>query len=226
MTEQLQARHRYISEFAADVAHEFKSPLTSLRGAAELLEEGAADDPGTRARFLHNILLDTERLDQLVSRLLDLSRIESSEEPLEAVSLDALVRQAVERSDSPDRAIEYAGTQEPGLVHARPRDLEAALLNLLDNALRYSPPGAVVTVQIRTRSEPRQIGISVTDRGPGIPIQQQRKIFERFFTTHLEEGGTGLGLAIVQSVARAHGGSVEVDSELGRGSTFVLWLPR
>jgi two-component system sensor histidine kinase ChvG len=226
MTDQLQARHRYISEFAADVAHEFKSPLTSLRGAAELLEEGAAEDPGTRARFLRNIMLDTERLDQLVSRLLDLGRIESSEEPLEAVSLDALVRQAVERSDSPDCAIEYAGTQVPCLVHARSRDLEAALLNLLDNALRYSPPGAVVTVQIRTRSEPRQIGISVTDRGPGIPNEQQSKIFERFFTTRLEEGGTGLGLAIVQSVARAHGGSVEVDSEPGRGSTFVLWLPR
>ncbi|MBN1605118.1 MAG: HAMP domain-containing protein [Polyangiaceae bacterium] len=226
MTEQLQARHRYISEFAADVAHEFKSPLTSIRGAAELLEEGAADDPGTRARFLRNIRLDTERLDQLVSRLLDLSRIESSEEPLAAVSLDALVRQAVERSDSPDPAIEYPGTPEPCLVQARPRDLETALLNLLDNALRYSPPGVFVAVEIRTRDEPRQIGISVTDRGPGIPIEQQSRIFERFFTTHLDGGGTGLGLSIVQSVARAHGGSVEVDSEPGRGSTFVLWLPR
>jgi two-component system, OmpR family, sensor histidine kinase ChvG len=226
MTEQLQARHRYVSEFAADVAHEFKSPLTSLRGAAELLEEGAADDPATRARFLANIRLDTERLDQLVSRLLELGRIEASEEPLAAVSLDALVRQAVERSDSPDRAIEYPGIEGPCLVQARPRDLETALLNLLDNALRYSPPGARVTVEIRTRSEPRQIGISVSDCGPGIPIEQQGKIFERFFTTHLEGGGTGLGLSIVQSVARAHGGSVEVESEPGQGSTFVLWLPR
>lgn len=224
MTQQLQARHRFIEAFAADVAHEFKSPLTSIRGAAELLAEGAADDPATRARFLRNILLDADRLDQLVSRLLELSRIESSDEPLTTVSLDALIQKAVERCESPDQAIEYTPTGALHLVQGRPRDLETALLNLLDNALRYSPSGASVTVEILKQNDPARLGISVTDHGPGIAKEQQGKIFDRFVTTN-NDGGTGLGLSIVASVAAAHGGSVEVHSELGHGATFTLWLP-
>ena len=225
MTEQLQARHRYISEFAADVAHEFKSPLTSIRGAAELLEEGAAEDPKTRARFLRNILLDADRLDQLVSRLLELSRIESSDEPLATVSLGAIIQKAVERCESPDQSIEYHSTGKLHLIKGRPRDLETALLNLLDNALRYSPPSAPVTIEILEQDVPPRMGISVTDRGVGIAAEQQAKVFERFFTTNNNGGGTGLGLSIVASVAHAHGGSVELHSELGQGATFTLWLP-
>jgi two-component system, OmpR family, sensor histidine kinase ChvG len=226
MTAQLQARHRYISEFAADVAHEFKSPLTSIRGAAELLAEGAADDPASRARFLRNILLDAERLNQLVSRLLELSRIESSEEPAQVVSVDSIVRRAIERCESPDLPIEYRGTGELHLGCVRARDLETALLNLLDNALRHCPPTAKVIVAIRASPDQRQLGIAVTDSGPGIPEELKRKVFERFFTTNPEGGGTGLGLSIVSSVARAHGGRVDLESAVGKGATFTIWIPR
>jgi two-component system sensor histidine kinase ChvG len=224
MTQKLEARHRYISEFAADVAHEFKSPLTSIRGAAELLVEGAADDPSTRARFLRNILLDAERLDQLVSRLLELSRIESSDEPLTLESLDAIVRKAVERCETPDQAIEYRSSGALHLLKARSRDLETALLNLLDNALRYSPPEVPIVVEVVRNAERSRIGVQVSDQGPGIAKEQQAKIFERFYTTN-GEGGTGLGLSIVASVAEAHRGSVEVHSNPGAGATFTLWLP-
>jgi two-component system, OmpR family, sensor histidine kinase ChvG len=226
MTAQLQARHRYISEFAADVAHEFKSPLTSIRGAAELLSEGAADDPVSRTRFLRNILLDAERLDQLVSRLLELSRIEASEEPLTMVPIDSIVRRAVERCESPDQPILWQGAGEHQMAWVRPRDLETALLNLLDNAMRYSPASANVVVAIRSNDDASQLGIAVTDSGPGVPKELESRIFERFFTTNPEAGGTGLGLSIVSSVARALGGRVELDSGSEKGTTFTLWIPR
>jgi two-component system sensor histidine kinase ChvG len=225
MTAQLQSRHRYISEFAADVAHEFKSPLTSIRGAAELLEEGAADDPKTRARFLRNILLDAERLDLLVSRLLELSRIESSDEPLVAVSLNAVIKKAILRCESPDPSIHYSSGEDPYFVLGRSRDLETALLNLLDNALRYSPPNCPIEVAVLQPDKRLEIGVSVRDGGPGISPELKSKVFDRFYTTNTDNG-TGLGLAIVASVAAAHGGRVELTSEIGKGSTFTLWLPK
>ncbi|MGC4067923.1 MAG: sensor histidine kinase [Polyangiaceae bacterium] len=109
-------------------------------------------------------------------------------------------------------------------MKARSRDLETALLNLLDNALRYSPPEEPILVEILRDAERARIGVQVSDRGPGIAKEQQARIFERFYTTN-GEGGTGLGLSIVASVAMAHRGSVEVRSEPGEGATFTLWLP-
>ena len=225
MTRKLEARHRYISTFAADVAHEFKSPLTSIRGAAELLAEGAADDLSARQRFLENIALDAARLDRLVSRLLELSRIDASEEPLVLVDLAALVRRAVDRSQGPDGSVALDYRSSIPLIFARPADLETALLNLLDNALKFSPPGVPVMVVVDGQVGERVVTIAVEDRGSGIPESHLSRIFERFFTTDADRSGTGLGLAIVQSVVSALGGSVEVRSALGEGTRFTLRLP-
>lgn len=225
MTQKLEARQRYITEFAADVAHEFKSPLTSIRGAAELLAEGAADDPEARRRFLGNIELDAARLDRLVSRLLELSRIEASEEQPQVVDLAALCRRAIERSRTPDGEIELSYTATVHLVRARESDLETALLNLLDNALRFSPAGVPVELSVRGQRGAAAVEISVTDRGPGIAPEHLPRIFERFYTTDAERDGTGLGLAIVRSVAMAHGGSVEVTKPEGGGASFLVRLP-
>ncbi len=225
MTEKLDARQRYISEFAADVAHEFKSPLTSIRGAAELLAEGAADDPEARRRFLRNIELDAARLDRLVSRLLELSRIETSEEHPQVVDLRALCRRAIERSETPDGAIAFAYESSIHLVRARESDLETALLNLLDNALRFSPPGVPVELSVRGEKKSPWVEISVTDRGPGVPPEHLPRIFERFYTTDAERDGTGLGLAIVRTVAVAHGGVVDVLRPTAGGACFTLRLP-
>jgi two-component system sensor histidine kinase ChvG len=225
MTRKLEARHRYISAFAADVAHEFKSPLTSIRGAAELLSEGAADEPAARQRFLENIGLDAARLDRLVSRLLELSRIDASEEPPVLVDLEALVRRAVERAQSPEGTLVLEYDASVPVVRARPADLEAALLNLLDNALKFSPPGEPVLVQVSGRPGQGAVTITVKDRGPGIPEQDLPRIFQRFFTTDAERSGTGLGLAIVKSVIEALGGSVQVSSVLGAGAEFSVSLP-
>jgi two-component system sensor histidine kinase ChvG len=225
MTEKLEARQRYISEFAADVAHEFKSPLTSIRGAAELLAEGAADDPEARRRFLRNIELDAARLDRLVSRLLELSRIETSEEQPQIVDLRALCRRAIERSETPDGAIVFSYESGIHLVRARESDLEAALLNLLDNALRFSPPGVPVELSVHGEKKGHWVEISVTDRGPGVPPELLSRIFERFYTTDAERDGTGLGLAIVKSVAVAHGGVIDVLRPTSGGARFMLRLP-
>ncbi len=225
MTRKLEARHRYISAFAADVAHEFKSPLTSIRGAAELLAEGAADDLDARRRFLGNIALDAARLDRLVSRLLELSRIDASEESPVYVDLEALVRRAVDRSQGPDGnvVLDYA-CSVPAIL-ARPADLEAALLNLIDNALKFSPP-VRPSKSLCTGSPAKALSRSRSAiDGPGIPEQQLPRIFERFFTTDADRSGTGLGLAIVNSVVLAHAGTVSVESSLGQGTRFCVRLP-
>jgi two-component system, OmpR family, sensor histidine kinase ChvG len=224
MTEKLEARHRYISEFAADVAHEFKSPLTSIRGAAELLSEGAADDPEARRRFLQNIELDAARLDRLVSRLLELSRVEASEELPQLIDARTLIERALSRCQTPEGAVqlEYAASRR--MLRARERDLETALLNLLDNALRFSPASEPVMVQV-SEQEPDQLVICVADRGPGIEPANLTRVFDRFFTTDADRDGTGLGLAIVKAVATAHGGTVSVESTPGQGARFRLVVP-
>ncbi|HEX2872216.1 MAG TPA: ATP-binding protein [Polyangiaceae bacterium] len=224
MTRQLEARQRYISEFAADVAHELKSPLTSIRGAAELLAEGADDDLDARRRFLNNIRLDATRLDRLVSRLLELSRIDASEQLPQVVDLKALVTRAVARSEGPEAPIELRYEATLSSVMAREADLETALLNLLDNAQRFSPEGAAVSVLVTGPSEDDLFTIRVVDRGPGILPEHVPRVFDRFFTTDAERDGTGLGLAIVKSVASAHGGQISFTSEPGC-TCFSLQLP-
>lgn len=223
MKERLDARLRYISEFAADVAHEFKSPLTSIRGAAELLGEGAADEPDARARFLRNIELDVARLDRLVSRLLELSRIEASREAMTPVDLPALLARVIERASGPEQPVAQRIAAPLPTLRAREMDLETALLNLLDNAVRFSPPG--VPVEVDLRGSATLVRLAVRDHGPGISAANLPRIFDRFFTTDADRDGTGLGLAIVKAVIEAHGGSIRVESEPGEGATFTVTLP-
>ncbi len=225
MTRRLEQRQRYISEFAADVAHELKSPLTSIRGAAELLAEGADDDPGARRRFLDNIKLDTERLTRLVSRLLELSRIDASEQPLSPVDLRELVTRTVARAEGPATPIDVSYDASVSFVLARAADLETALSNLLDNAQRFSPEGRPVKVSVSGPDGDGCVVIRVADQGPGIAPEHAPRVFDRFFTTDADRDGTGLGLAIVKSVAQAHRGRVSFQTELGRGTCFELRLP-
>ncbi|MCB9602936.1 MAG: HAMP domain-containing protein [Sandaracinus sp.] len=225
MTRELDARLTYLSAFAADVAHEFKSPLTSIRGAAELLAEGAADDPKARERFLGNILLDVERLDRHVTRLLELSRIEAgaADTARQLVSLRPLVEASASRASTEDVRVEVAWQAKASVVHARAMDLDAALGNLLENAVRFSPAGSAVKVKVVDVG--RFVELAVEDEGPGVPEEDRAKIFERFFTTDAERRGTGLGLAITRAVAEAHGGSLRFEAREPKGSRFVLKLP-
>lgn len=224
MTARLDARVRYISEFSADVAHEFKSPLTSIRGAAELLGEGAFDDDEARVRFLRNIELDADRLDRLVSRLLELSRIETDRAGFERFDLSACVERVVARTHTAEQPVGVAGgCDAERYVLGHESDVERALLNLVENAVRFSPAGRAVTIGVECDHD--HLALRVSDEGPGVDEAYQDRIFDRFFTTDQERSGTGLGLAIVKTVAEAHGGSVQVTRSGSEGATFTILLP-
>jgi two-component system sensor histidine kinase ChvG len=229
MAHELDARLGYISELAANVSHEFKTPLASIRGAAELLADGAADEPAARDRFLGNILADTERLDRLVSRLLELSRVEAHEggqaEPLD---YEALVASVVERYAEAGQPVELRYEGGELSIHGHPDQLAGVLGNLLDNALRFSPAGRPVTVRVAPGRLPDgapSLVTEVVDQGEGISPANLARLWTRFFTTARERGGTGLGLSIVKAVVEGHGGEVSVESAPGKGSTFRFTLP-
>jgi len=213
-------RMRYIEGFTADVAHELKSPLTSIQGAVELLRDASLDPASEQARFLANIEHDAERMNRLVSRLLELSRIDASEAPMVDVSLDEVIARVIERTDTSEQPVQSVGLRRVS-ARGREQDLERALLNLVENALRFSPPGEPIDIEVRRNAS--IVTISVHDRGPGVPLELRPRIFDRFFTTDSERTGTGLGLAIVRAVAERAGGTAMLE-ESERGATFVLSL--
>ncbi len=224
MARALDARLAYISELAANVSHEFKTPIASMRGAAELLRDGAADDPAALDRFLGNILADAERLSRLVSRLLELSRVESDPERREVVDYRALCAEVVARYRDGGRAVSLAWEAIPEAARCAPEQVKTALANLVDNALRFSPEGAEVVV--RVAGDAHAFHTRVEDRGSGVTEANLPRVWDRFFTTARADGGTGLGLSIVRAVVEAHGGTVGVTSKPGEGATFWFTLPR
>jgi two-component system, OmpR family, phosphate regulon sensor histidine kinase PhoR len=226
-------------DFVANVSHELKTPLAAIRGYAETLRDGALDEPPTARRFTDRILSQCRRLQELLADLLILSRLEGDATlEREPVSLDAIARHAVEllTPAAREKGIEIELRDEP--VPPVPGDagnLERLLLNLLDNAIKYNRPDGRITVRVGLYSGGSSGGsggeamLEVSDTGIGIPPESIPRIFERFYRVDKgrarEEGGTGLGLAIVKHIAQAHGGQVDVESRVGRGSTFRLRLP-
>lgn len=218
-------------DFVANASHELKTPVASIRAAAETLRTAADADPRAVAGFAERIEREAIRLSRIVSDLLDLSRLETGgETETEEAALDALVAEEVERVRP---AAEEAGvrlTLEAAPVppvRGSARDLALMTRNLLENAIAYTRPGGRVDVAVRPEGE--EVFLTVTDTGIGIPSRDLDRIFERFYRVDRarsrETGGTGLGLSIVRHVVDNHGGSVRVQSELGRGSTFEVRLP-
>ncbi len=220
MARALDARLAYISELAANVSHEFKTPIASVRGAAELLRDGAADDPEARRRFLDNILEDAERLSRLVTRLLELSRIESRVEARVPLDYRALVASVVSRY--PTASLTWNASVDH--LRASPEQVETVLTNLLDNAVRFSPEGGAIAV--RVEGDAHGFHTTVSDQGAGISEANRARVWDRFFTTARPSGGTGLGLAIVRAIVETHGGEVGVEAREGEGSAFWFTLPR
>jgi two-component system sensor histidine kinase ChvG len=223
MARKLEERAHQVAEMAANISHEFKSPLTSIRGAAELLIDGAAEDPAASARFLRNILADAERLDRLLSRLLELSRLEADKSPVETVDYEALLREVALQSPSQvPIAIEYRATCH--YLPARRSHLMSIVRNLLDNACQHATPETTVTVHVADAANDR-IFTSVHNLGESISPANLPRVWDRFFTTRGNAGGTGLGLAIVASAVHSHGGKVAVTSDPEQGTTFSFELP-
>jgi two-component system sensor histidine kinase ChvG len=211
-----------VAELAANLSHEFKSPLTSIRGAAELLSEGAADDPDARRLFLQNIHADAARLDRLITRLLELSRTEADTTPVESVPLrDLLAAVIAECRGAAPVDLDFGSRVQT--IPGRPALLAAMVRNLVHNAQRHAEPASRVT--IRVHDEGRTVRLAVHNFGEPIREANLARVWDRFFTTCGDAGGTGLGLPIVASIARAHGGSVCVESDRDSGTTFVVSLP-
>ncbi len=217
-------------DFVANASHELKTPVAAVRALAETLQSALPDDPATAGRFAARIGREADRLDALVRDLLDLSRVEQGGLAVEPVDLVGLVKETAGgyagRAD--ERRIELRTELEPGVVVRGDRaQLGLLLSNLIDNALRFTDPCGLVTVRMAGRGD--RVELEVADTGRGIPSSELPRIFERFYRVDKARarhtGGTGLGLAIVRHVAEAHGGSVRVASELGRGSTFTATLP-
>ena len=219
-------------DFVGNVSHELKTPLAAIRGFAETLRDGALDEPPVARRFTERILEQCRRLQALLDDLLTLSRLETvALREREPVALDEVVRHAVDTlaplAREKDVRVEVSAGDPTPAVLGEGDAIERLVLNLLENAIKYNRPDGQVTVRLSATGE--DVLLEVSDTGIGIPPDALPRIFERFYRVDKgrarEEGGTGLGLAIVKHVAQAHGGQVEVDSRLGRGTTFKVRLP-
>lgn len=223
-------------DFVASVSHELKTPVGALLLLAETVRDSVDGDPEAAQRFAERMVVEATRLSRLVQELMDLSRLQGGE-PLPAsdtIDVPRLVADAFDRVRlaAETAQIELASTQLDGLaVYGDVRSLTTALVNLVDNAIHYSPPGTRVTVAARSVHEASGafVEVSVTDQGIGIAEADMDRVFERFYRSDparsRETGGTGLGLAIVKHAVENAGGRVSVWSMEGVGSTFTLHLP-
>jgi two-component system sensor histidine kinase SenX3 len=217
-------------DFVANVSHELKTPVAAIRALAETAATAlGSDDLGTATRFVERLGVEASRLASLVIDLLDLSRVEAAAEfVLSDVDLDSLLAEAADRARAVAEVKEIELVLHPtGLnVDADSSQLTMAVKNLVDNAVRYSERGKV---ELGAVTSGEWVAISVADQGIGIPSDEIPRIFERFYRVDKHRsratGGTGLGLAIVRHVAENHRGHVDVESELGSGSTFTILLP-
>ena len=232
---QIKKLENFRHDFIADVSHEIKTPLTAIRGAVETLAEGAIKEPENAEKFMQIITKHSDRLNSLVQDILSLSSLElktgSREKDFAALKIASVLNTACEicqeRAANKNVQIKTSQKDKDCQIEGDCQLLEQALINLTDNAIKYSEPGA--TVEISAVREDEFVVIKVKDNGPGIAKEHLARLFERFYRVDKARsrklGGTGLGLAIVKHIAQLHGGSISVESELGQGSIFTLRVP-
>lgn len=221
-------------DFVANVSHELKTPITTIKGFVETLQDGAMNEPENAGRFLDIISRQSDRLTAIINDILSLSRLEQQNDPsaleMQEASVHEMLKSAVEacllRIREKKMTVHIHADHSLRGVFKREL-LEQAVVNLVDNAVKYSEPAQ--EIDLNAWQEGNQILIKVTDHGRGIDKQHLPRLFERFYRVDKarsrEMGGTGLGLAIVKHIAQVHGGTVEVESRLGRGSSFLLRIP-
>lgn len=217
-------------DFVANVSHELRTPLTSIRAMAETLQEGAIHDEEVAERFVLIIQQEVERLTRLLEDLLVLSHAESKPPERVQFALDEQIKKVVERlRPQADKVNVTLNISIPPrlIVKANPDQIEQVLINLVDNAIKYTSENG--NVYLVAESIADDVRIRVSDSGVGIMSQDLPRIFERFYRVDKarsrHSGGTGLGLAIVKNIVEMHGGMVTVESEYGHGSTFTVVLP-
>lgn len=219
-------------QFVASVSHELRAPVASIRLMADALEAEKVA-PETAKEFHRLIAREGARLSTLVGNVLDHARIEQGRKmwKMEPCDLSALVGDTLRVMEPLAREKDITLNRELSPVEASvdADAIQQALVNLLDNAIKFSPPGSAVTVTLANHEERRTWTLAVRDEGPGIPSHEHGRIFERFYRPgdelRRETQGTGIGLSLVRSIAEAHGGQANIESEPGKGSTFTLALP-
>ena len=238
LADDLTASHRIEAtrrDFVANVSHELKTPIGAISLLAEAVED-AADDPAAVRRFAGRMGVESGRLADLVSQIIDLSRLQADDPLAEphVVDIDEVLHDAVDRCrvDAEQRGVTLTLASAHGArVLGNARQLSTAVGNLVENAVVYSDPGArvVVAAHVRAHSDDDDVEITVSDTGIGISSADAERIFERFYRVDYgrsrANGGTGLGLSIVKHIAASHGGRVGVWSQVGRGSTFTITVP-
>jgi two-component system phosphate regulon sensor histidine kinase PhoR len=221
-------------DFVANASHELRTPIAAVRSATETLRSGALDDPMAAIRFVDIIDRNAQRLQSLLEDMLELSKLESNEFKLkrDRVELARVVPivLALFRERAEKKGVRLGAELPPKqtAVEGDARALEHVLSNLVDNAVKYCPSGTKVIVS--AAEEDDRVKLVVSDSGPGIPAEHLPRVFERFYRVDAgrsrDVGGTGLGLSIVKHMVEAMRGRVAVESEVGRGSTFTVSLPR
>ena len=221
------------TDFAANVPHELKTPLTSIRGFVETLEAGAIDNPPMAHKFLRIIMLETERLTRLINDILSISKLESGndEVAIERIRLDKVAYDVCDmltiHAGEKEVSIHVHMNEKPVYIMGNPDRVEQMLINLVENAIKYNKPGGSVTVQVF--SDAKEANVTISDTGIGIAEEHLPRMFERFYRVDKgrsrQMGGTGLGLAIVKHIVRSMNGEIEVHSKLGEGTEFLISLP-
>ena len=221
------------TDFAANVSHELKTPLTSIRGFVETLLDGAIDNPEMARKFLNIIMLESERLTRLINDILSISKLESGmdEAPKERLRLDKEAHDVTEMLEIHARekqvTLNCHLNKNPIYIIANKDHLEQMLINLIENGIKYNKPGGSVTVQVFANET--SANLTVSDTGIGIAEEHLPRMFERFYRVDKGRsrsmGGTGLGLAIVKHIVRTMHGEIEVHSKLGEGTEFLVTIP-
>jgi len=227
MAATLERRAEYIRTFASNVSHSFKTPLASMRGTVELLQDHLEEmGPEDRNRFLTILQEDTERLQRLVRRLLDLARAETTQPGADKVELKGLLEEIAERYTEAGLTVTLEDHSEPTILNMAPETFESIMSSILDNVIQHGGEGAQVRIGtgLLEGIDGKSLEITVTDNGTGISDANATRVFKPFFTTAGEKGGTGLGLPIARALIRAHGGSIVLD-RLEKGTRFTIALP-
>jgi two-component system OmpR family sensor kinase len=220
-----------LRRFVADASHELRTPLTAIRGFSELYRQGAVSGEEPTRELVGRIEGESIRMGALVEDLLLLARLDQSREmESKPVDLEDVVESAVAsaRAAGPDHNVSFTPTGEELFALGDEARIHQVVANLLANARAHTPAGTQIDVSFSRDSD--GIRIAVSDNGPGLSTEDQQKIFERFYRAdpsrvRVDGEGSGLGLSIVDAVMKAHGGSVSVQSELGKGATFTLFFP-
>jgi len=220
MLGQLETSLRSQRQLVSDAGHELRTPLTSLRTNLELLERGQPSDPGERQLLLGDLVRQMERLTALVGDLIEVARDEEAPMPFEELRLDEVVHEVVDDVSFRYPKVQFVVTATPSTVRGVKVRVARAITNLLDNAAKYSPTGAVVEITVAGGE------VAVRDHGPGVAAEDASRVFDRFWRSNdvRQTPGSGLGLAIVKDVAESHGGSVVLETPSDGGARFRLRL--